>query len=629
MYGDDAGLWEEDLFHRFLLFDTTPDNLGARMNTLFQVLNTPENRREARIPKEIKHFPYVNGSLFAEHMPQEFFDEEMREALLAASRFHWTRISPAIFGSMFQLVKSKEARRGDGEHYTSEKNILKVLEPLFLDELRDKAARLIRNKSTSVPDLRRFRDSLAEHVFLDPACGAGNFLVVAYRELRKIETDIIVEIREREGQSGMALDATWEQKLSINQFYGFELNWWPAKIAETAMFLVDHQANRRLARRIGAAPDRLPITITAHIRHGNALRMAWDTELPRTNGTTYVFGNPPFVGHQRKTKEQREDLKRVWGDNPSGVLDYVTCWHAKAKDLLASRVGEFAYVTTNSIAQGQSVPALFGPLFSEGWRIKFAHRTFAWDSEAPGKAAVHCVIIGFCKGSLKSPQLWDYHDLHGDPKSQTVNTAINGYLIDGPLALIETRRKVLSPQLPKASFGTMPIDGGNLIVESDEYEDVIADPIAAKYVRPFRGSKELVDGLSRWCLWMGDDDFNPRDISASTVLRNRVAACQAFRENSVPTGDAYKYRETPYLMRPNANRPIVPYVCIPSVVSESRRYMTAQHYGPDVIASNLVFTAVDPDGLLFGLISSSMFMAWQKAVGGRLKSDIRFANTLT
>src|SRR5699024_10116194 len=348
LFGDDAGLWESDLFYRFILNETNDENLGSQLAALFQVLNTPENRRQ-RVPDAMAKFPYVNGSLFDEYWPQEFFDHDMRQALLNACRFNWTRISPAIFGSMFQLVKSKEARREDGEHYTSETNILKVIEPLFLDDLRKEASRLIGNRSTSVKALREFRDSLADMAFCDPACGCGNFLVVAYRELRKIETDIIVAIRQREGLGDFSLDTSWEQKLSIGQFYGFELNWWPAKIAETAMFLVDHQANRELALRIGNAPERLPITITAHIRHGDALKLAWGVEIPRVSGATYVFGNPPFLGHISRTKEQTEQLKRIWGSKDISRLDYVTAWHAKSLELFTDRNGMFAFVTTNSI----------------------------------------------------------------------------------------------------------------------------------------------------------------------------------------------------------------------------------------------------------------------------------------
>lgn len=627
LFGDDAGLWEQDLFYRFILEHTNSENLGSQLAALFEVLNTPEERRR-RVPDSMAAFPYVNGTLFADTVPMQFFTPEMRDAILVACRFQWTNISPAIFGSLFQLVKSKEARRDDGEHYTSEKNILKTLGPLFLDELREEADRLINSKSTSVKKLREFRDSLATHVFMDPACGSGNFLIVAYRELRKIETDVIVAIREREGNTAMSLDITWEQKLSIGQFYGIELNWWPARIAETAMFLVDHQANRELADRVGLAPERLPISITAHITHGNALAVDWRNVLPETTGQTYVFGNPPFIGHQTKSKQQRDELKAVWGKDANGLLDYVTGWHAQAKTLLAERQGEFAYVTTNSIAQGQAVPALFKPLIREGWRIKFAHRTFAWDSEAPGQAAVHCVIVGFTRDRSVKQRLWDYPDVKGEAVEQQIEQGINAYLIDGPHLLVERVNKPISAKLPTAHFGTMPL-GKFLLVEVDEYDEVSADPIAAKYLRPFRGSRELVRGLDRWCLWMADEDFDPSDIAKSPVLKQRVAACKEFRENSSTGGDAYKYRGTPHLMRPNKDRPVVDHLLIPSVVSETRPYFTAQQVTGDVIASNLAFTVEDPTGFAFALISSSMFITWQRTVGGRLESRLRFANTLT
>lgn len=630
LYGDDAGLWENDLFYRFILNDTTDENLGSQLAALFQVLNTPENRRQ-RVPDAMAKFPYVNGSLFDEYWPQEFFDHDMRQALLNACRFNWTRISPAIFGSMFQLVKSKEARRADGEHYTSETNILKVLEPLFLDDLRKEANRLIGNRSTTVKALRSFRDSLADMAFCDPACGCGNFLVVAYRELRKIETDIIVAIRQREGLGDFSLDASWEQKLSIGQFYGFELNWWPAKIAETAMFLVDHQANRELALRIGNAPERLPITITAHIRHGNALRIAWDVEIKRVTGATYIFGNPPFIGHKTKTKEQRADLKEAWGEDASGLLDYVTGWHAKTKDLLSDRPGEFAFVTTNSIAQGQGVEPLFEPMFNAGWVIKFAHRTFAWDSEAPGKAVVHCVIIGFTRNLDVKPRLWDYPRINGAPVEEPVTRRINAYLVDGANVMVKQRKQMLSRQLSPAYFGTMPL-GHGLLVEKEDYNEVAADPIAAKYLRPFIGAKELIHGLERWCLWMGDDDFDPADIGRSPVLKQRIEENQDHRLKSgikYPNGDAFKYRDTPHLFRPNKNRPKDDYLCIPAHVTETRKYFTASVFNPKTISGNANFQVADPDGLQFGLISSSMFMTWQRTVGGRIKSDLRFSSTVT
>lgn len=624
LYGDDAGLWEEDLFYRFVLYDTTGDTLGSRLNALFQVLNTPEGRRR-RVPEEMAKFPYVNGSLFADQWPQDFFDEDMRNALLDACRFHWTRISPAVFGSMFQLVKSKEARRVDGEHYTTETNILKVIEPLFLDELRDKARRLINNKSTSAKDLRKFLDSLAALVFLDPACGCGNFLVVAYRELRAIETDVIVSLRAKERQLTASMDVSLDQRMNIGQFHGFELNWWPAKIAETAMFLVDHQANRALAAAVGDAPERLPITITAHIRHGNALQLGWEHEIPRTAGATYVFGNPPFRGDGR-TKEQLAELQEVWGAGTQiSRMDYVTGWHAKTLDLLDDRTGAFAYVTTSSITQGDQVPRLFGPIFAAGWRIRFAHRTFAWNSDAPGKAAVHCVIVGFDRQASPRPVLWDYPDVKGAPAPVAVETTINAYLIDGPNVLVEKASKPLSSSISKSEYGSKPTDGGNLIVEKEDYAEVAADPVAAKYLHRYLGAKELLHGTDRWCLWL--DGMDPADLNRSAILKSRVEAVRDFRAKS-KAATTREFAQFPHLFRQRAKQD-VDFLCIPRHVSETRRYFTVDRFDPEVIAGDANFTLPDPDGEQFALMSSSMFITWQKAVGGRLESRLRFGSTLT
>ena len=629
MYGDDAGLWEQDLFYRWVE-SVNSKNIGPALDGLFEILNTDETTRRRKyrnnLPDLEARFPYVNGGIFDSQVGYSV-PPEFKDALLDASRFRWTSISPAIFGSMFQLVKSKEARRGDGEHYTSETNILKTIGPLFLDEYRDRAVRLIANKSTSVADLRRFQEELAANIYVDPACGAGNFLNVAYAKLREIETDIIVERRKRSGAGTGSLDISFDQLLTIDKFYGIEINWWPAKIAETAMFLVDHQANRHLAAKIGEAPDRLPIEITATIIHDNALQLHWPEIFPKPAGTTFIFGNPPFIGQYTKTAEQTADMRTVWGQDYNGYLDYVTGWHAKSKDLLKERLGEFAFVTTNSITQGQPVPALFGPLYREGWKIKFAHRTFAWDSEAPGKAAVHCVIIGFTKYPPRKPALWDYPDVKGEPHAVPVSNGINAYLLDAPNLLIMRRSKPLSPQLPRIYFGAKPTDGGHLIVEADEYDTVAADPIAAKYLRPFRMGRELVQGLDRWCLWMAGDDFDPKDISRSPILRQRVEAVREYRLQSKKKATR-EAADTPYLFQ-EVRHSDTAYVGIPAVVSETRRYYTVQHLSPEVIAGNKIYTAVDPDGLLFGLISSSMFITWQKAVGGRLESRLNFANTLT
>ena len=621
LYGDDAGLWENDLFYRFILNDTNDENLGSQLSALFQVLNTPENRRQ-RVPDAMAKFPYVNGSLFDGYWPQEFFDHHMRQALLNACRFNWTRISPAIFGSMFQLVKSKEARRADGEHYTSETNILKVIEPLFLNGLRQEANRLIGNRSTTVKALRAFRDSLSDMAFCDPACGCGNFLVVAYRELRKIETDVIVAIRQREGLTGMSLDISWEQKLSIGQFYGFELNWWPAKIAETAMFLVDHQANRELALRIGDAPERLPIKITAHIRHGNALQIAWDVEIQRVSGPTYIFGNPPFVGHKERNKTQTTDMQSVWGTKKVGHLDYVTCWYIKSAEFFGdSRAGSFAFVSTNSICQGESVSRLFPPLFKSGWRISFAWRSFKWDSQAPGKAGVTCVIVGFDRGESKTVTL-------GWENSNTQNCAsINPYLLpDSPNVIVYPRSEVLSQTMAPLRAGSTGIDWKQFTVTKSDIEVVSADQIARKYLRLFLGGDELISGTERWCLWMDSPDFSPLDVTKSSLLKARVSKVKELREQA--TRKATKaLASTPHLFGEN-RQPAHDYLALPQTFSENRNYATVAHLSKDVIASVKLFTIEDPEKFFFAVASSSMFLAWQRVVGGQLETRLSLSSSL-
>ncbi len=336
LFGDDAGLWENDLFYRFIEERTQPDgsDLGVQIAGLFDYLNTPEQQRtrvQRNVPDLVQRFPYVNGGLFAERTPVEYFDAEMRAALLDACRFRWTRISTAIFGSMFQLVKSREARRAAGEHYTAEADILKTIGPLFLDDLRAEANRLISSKSTSRRAFADFLDSLTEMRFLDPACGSGNFLQVAYAKLREIETDVLAEMNRREGGETQLL-GTLGTRLSIEQFYGFEINWWPSRIAEVAMFLTEFQADQYLASRVGEAPARLPIATTAKIVHADALALDWRAEIPEAQGKTYIFGNPPFIGQWTKTKEQTEAMKRVWGKDYDGYLDFVTAWFKKSSD---------------------------------------------------------------------------------------------------------------------------------------------------------------------------------------------------------------------------------------------------------------------------------------------------------
>lgn len=621
LYGDDAGLWEKGLFDEFLRNRTVDDgsDLGSQLNTLFDILNTPEDKRDDRANPEFLAFPYVNGDLYAKREPTQFFDSKMRSALMAAADFDWTSISPAVFGSLFQSVKSKEARRSDGEHYTTEENILKTIEPLFLDDVRAK----VKASWNSANRLRELHNSFANFRYLDPACGCGNFLIVAYREMRRIELEVLVRLRELEGNKGQwAFEDEVELKVSLDQFHGIEINWWPAKIAETAMFLVDHQANREMVEALGESPTRLPIKKAAQIHHGNALRLDWKTLLPPSD-STLVFGNPPFLGDHTRGEEQLADLQVAWGQNKQlSRLDFVTGWHAKAMDYFRNHKGIFGFVTTNSITQGDQAHRLFEPLRAAGWQIKFAHRTFAWNSEAPGKAGVHCVIVGFTKSRESQPRLFDY----ATPKSKPVEVHanhINPYLVDGPDVHIPKRTEPLSSELSIAAKGSMPTDDGNFMISPEDYDQVMADPVAAKYVRRFVGASELIHGTDRWCLWLKDAD--PNDISKSKIISGRVRAVRDFRSES----KAASTRNYPHhhLFR-QFGQPEGHYLCIPAHVSEARRYYPTGRFDSSVINGNANFSAPDPDGFLFAIISSSMFLTWQKAVGGTLESRLRFSSTI-
>lgn len=621
MFGDDAGLWEKGLFEKFIVNRTQPDgsDLGSQLNSLFQILNKPEKKRPARVDGAMLRFPYVNGQLYADREATQYFDGAMREALLDACRFNWTRISPAVFGSLFQAIKSKSARRVDGEHYTTEANILKTLEPLFLDDIR---ARL-KQAWDSPKKLRDLHNTLAEMRYLDPACGCGNFLIVAYREMRRIELDLLVRLRILEGtDAALTLDGTWELKVSLDQFFGMELNWWPAKIAETAMFLVDHQSNREMALALGQAPQRLPIKITAHIHHCNALRIDWKTVL-KPSDTIFIFGNPPFVGQKEKTAEQKADMLSAWGKLYNGYLDYVTGWHAKTLDYLKGHRGIWAFVTTNSIAQGQPVAALFHPIFTAGWRVKFAHRTFEWTSEAPKKAAVHCIIIGFTKDADGRGRLFDYATVQSEPH-EIAAKSINAYLVDGPNVLVEKRMQPLSPSLPQVESGSKAVDWGYLTIDPEVIDDVRADPVAAKYIRLYLGGDELINNIDRWCLWL--ETLDPRDIKKSSLLAHRIAQVKAKRASSrkAPTR---AIATTPHLFG-ERRQPSASYLGIPQTFSETRHYATAARLPKTTVASIKLFTAPDEDGYLFAIVSSSMFIVWQKTVGGRLKSDPSFSNTM-
>lgn len=645
MFGDDTGMWKANtaslpipnLFHDYLTDHTDPDgtDLAQRLQDVFTTVDTATDKRPASANPHINRLPYINGGIFHDTVTiPPTLPTTLRTALIDACKFDWGQISPAVFGSMFQEVKSPEERRALGEHYTTEQNILKTIDPLFMDELRDKLAAAWDNKA----QLTRLHNSLKDLRFLDPACGCGNFLVVAYRELRALELELLkrrIELNELDGRhSGtvpqqLAMDASEWLNVTIDQFYGIEIEPWPARIAETAMFLVDHQANQRMEQDLGQAPDRLPISLTAHITIGNAIAADWRAVLTPSNNVV-VCGNPPFSGQYTKTAVQTRDTQQAWGGLYNGYLDYVTCWHKKTIDFFGDGFnGRWAFVTTNSVNQGEPTAPLWRPILEAGWRCRFAHRSFAWNSEAAGQAAVHVSIVGFDReksGASPPARLWEYPEGGRGKPTETTTRHICPYLVDYESdVLVEPMTHPIVAGLEGVTYGSKPTDGRNLLVAPSQYEEVARDPIAAKYLRRYVGAQELLHNRMRWCLWLVD--VLPEDLRTSQVLRRRVEAVRKMRHDS---SDAQTNRasEWPhrfqYIRQPQTN-----YLAIPAHVSEMRKYFVAAYFPPEVICSNANFMAPDPDGYLLGILSSTMFITWMKTIGGRIKSDIRFSNTFT
>lgn len=624
LYADDSGVWARNLFTEFIEHRTVIDgsDLGPQLNMLFQVMNQPLDKRSKNLDELLAKFPYVNGGVFAEPLSIPAFDKKMRDQLLKACAFDWSDISPAIFGSLFQAVKSAEARRELGEHYTTETNILKTIEPLFLDDLREK----FKSASNDINALKRLRKEIAEVRIFDPACGCGNFLVISYRELRNLELNILLRLQELGDNS--SLPALFFERadlaVQLDHIYGIEIEEWPARIAQTALFLAEHQANIAMEKALGKAPSILPLETVNGIHIGNSLRLDW-RDVVAPSEYVRIVGNPPFLGHISRSEVQTQELKDVWGRDDIGRLDYVTGWFKKASDFFGDLNGSFAFVSTNSISQGEPVPALFGPLFNAGWRIRFAHQTFAWMSEAPGAAAVHCVITGFDK-NIKAPsaRLFTYSSLKSEPMEQVVDH-LNAYLVPAGNVFVTQRREVLSPSLPSVSMGSMPRDGGNLLInDTAEHDLVMSDPVAAKYVRPFVMGNEMINNIPRWCLWL--EELSPADIQKSPILKKRLEAVAVSRKASAAESTR-KMAATPHLFG-QRSQPNVTYLAFPKVFSESRRWATVGSLEPHFIAGDKVYWAEDPDGFAFGIASSSIFVTWQKTIGGRLKSDPSFSNTI-
>lgn len=637
LFCDDTEMWKStdgepvaDLFQDFVKDHAKRDgsDIAKLTNALFKALNTASPEREDLVT-ELAAFPYVNGGIFEEEIVLPTLDGDFRKAILDASAVDWSTISPAIFGSMFQSVRDADTRRSLGEHYTSEENILKTLNPLFLDELRAEYGAAI-NRDTvqkQINALNVLWKKLGSLRFMDPACGCGNFIIVAYRELRALELEIMGALADlQEGQYATTLDADWTHllKVTLDSFYGIEIDEWPARIAETAMFLMDRQCDLKMKERFGVAPERLPLQKAAKIVVGSALQLNW-SEIVTPAPSVVVAGNPPFLGHKERSRAQGDELKTAWNTNNVQHLDYVTAWYAKSLAFFGSIDGRWAFVSTNSVTQGEGVSALFRPILSAGWKIKFAHRSFKWTSDATGAAAVHVIIAGF-ERAPRSVRLFNYPTGTSQVSIEFPAVNINPYLIDGPNILVESSRTVLSPSLPKLRAGSTPIDFGNLLVEESDLPAVQSDPLASQFLRLYCGGKELINGLENWCLWMDEPGVSLRELSRSPILAKRIAAVKSSRESSdrVPTK---KLALTPHLFG-ERRQPSADYLGIPQTFSDSRKFATAARVPASSIASIKLFTHADPDGFLFALVSSSMFITWQKTIGGRLKSDPSFSSSL-
>jgi hypothetical protein len=628
LFGDDTAMWrrtDRGLFSDVV--NNSPEDgtgLGAILQELFVTLNTPREARPLTLADSISGFPYINGGIFAEQLPNFNFNKSMRAALIAATEYDWSTISPAIFGSLFQSVRDAETRREMGEHYTSETNILRCINDLFLNNFYKR----MREAWDSPQALKALRMELGQYNYLDPACGSGNFLVVAYKRMRDIELRIIARLQELDNaRTQLQLDGSLGLQVHLGQFHGIEIDEWSASIARVAMFLADHQANLALEQITGSAPNRFPLTESAVIVNANALATEWSDVCPM-NSKTYIMGNPPFFGARLQNDEQKADTNRVWvGAKGASELDFVANWYLLAARQLAAHGGRAALVSTNSITQGEQPAIIWSALKSLGMRIDFAHRTFKWSNDATGQAAVHVVIIGFSKNTQTGKRkLWEYPDIKGLGKLREVDS-INAYLVDGPDVLVTARATPLSSTSPRMDFGSMPNDGGHLSdISADEAQEIRDnDPIAAKYLRKIIGAREMLHNVERYCLWLVG--VEPADIKKSKVLSTRIEAVRSLRAAS-PRAATQKLALRPAEFG-EIRQPVTEYLVVPRHSAESRDYVPMAWYQPDVITNDAVLLVAAADVAVFGLLQSRVFNAWNKAVSGRIKSDTRISSTVT
>lgn len=669
LFADDTGLFQpKDSFHDLIEFHTQADgsDVGSVLDQLFATLNREPERRQRSLAEHFAVFPYVNGRLFEEHLDPPAFTSAMRKQLLALCSLNWGAISPAIFGAMFQKVMELDARqrrREIGAHYTSETNILRLIGPLFLDELRAEFE-AVRSNQTRLFELHKKLQTLT---FLDPACGCGNFLVVAYRELRRLELDVL----HAASSFGQRIGRVFDQiRVDVDQFYGIEVEEFPAQVAQVAMWLTDHQMNVVAGEAFGEPMLRMPLAKSALIRHGDALDIDWAEFVPPQR-LSYILGNPPFIGKQHQNDKQKAGLSTVTQGIPgAGVLDYVAGWYVKAARYLTDRPHSFgaivtkaaagrrkfqdvrfgsqggglgdlfaaaedaeqqargrvrcAFVSTNSITQGEQVGVLWRWLLDQGLSIHFAHRTFKWTNEAPGRAAVHCVIVGFGTERQGSRRLFEYAQVDGAPLEVAARN-INPYLVDAPDVVLPSRRQPLCAHVPAITFGSMPNDGGHLLLSEAERAVLLRDePQATDWLRPFLGADEFINALHRWCLWL--KGCPPNQLRAMPLVAKRVAATQAYRLASSRAATR-KLADFPSLFGED-RQPAGRYVLIPRHSSERRQFVPMGFLEPDVICGDANMCLPGASAFHFGVLSSTMHNAWIRYTCGRLKSDFRYSASI-
>jgi hypothetical protein len=581
---------------------------------LFHILNVVSDKRDPYDETALAAFPYVNGGLFAyEDIEIPNFTDEIRDLLLtqASENFDWSDISPTIFGAVFESTLNPETRRTGGMHYTSIENIHKVIDPLFLNDLYNEFREICTGKQINVRSnkLLEFQNKLSNLTFFDPALGSGNFLTESYICLRRLENKIIYELHKEQMIFGDDVI-----KISIGQFYGIEINDFAVTVAKTAMWIAESQMMKETEDIIHQHLEFLPLTTDAHIVEGNALRMDWESVLPK-NKAKFIMGNPPFVGYAYQNVLQKEDMKLIFPKDKN--LDYVAAWYKKSIEYMNGTVAHTAFVSTNSITQGEQVAVLWKPILESGAYINFAHRTFKWNSEAFDKAAVHCVIIGFSLINSINKVIYD------NDKIIDVGN-INPYLINAPNVYIFKRQKPLC-DVPEIVRGSDPVDGGNLIIEADEYEDFIKkEPLASKYIRQYMMGNEFINNKKRYCLWLVDT--HPDELMKMPLVLERIEKCRQMRLSS-KRSNTLRAANSPFLFESN-RQPNTDYIAIPKVSSERRRYIPIGYLSKDIIAGDKLFTIPNAGLYHFGILTSNVHNAWMRTVCGRLEMRYSYSNTI-